>query len=190
MKTITGLLVSIVILGLFSTAWAAPEPTVRRLVPDALFIKAGLAESTAAFSLGASWDKSAWLWSALPEIFSLSFEMEIGHWQTFDSRHEQVEFTQFGLTPLLRYPLAAAGNGEWFVEGGVGFHFIVPLYETGRKRFSTSFNFQDLLGLGLRYGKERRNEVALHASHFSNGGINDPNPGENFLQLRYLRYLD
>ena len=189
MKAIAGLLVLIVIFGSLNTARAESVPSRPRLAPDTLFIKAGLAEKAAAFSLGVGWDKSAWL-AFLPAAMSLAFEVEIGHWQTFHLRHVQAEFTQIGVTPMLRLPLATSARQQWFVEGGVGFHFIVPLYRQQEKRFSTSFNFQDLLGLGVRYGKARRNEVALYASHFSNADINQPNPGENFLQLRYLRRFD
>ena len=165
-------------------------PAHLRLAPDRFFIKTGLAEKAAAFSLGVGWDKSYWLWSSLPDALSLAFEVEIGHWQTFRLRHEQAEFTQVGVTPMLRFPLAASPQREWFVEGGVGFHFIVPLYHKQEKRFSTSFNFQDLLGLGVRFGSTRRHELVLFASHFSNADINQPNPGEDFLQLRYLRHFD
>lgn len=192
MKAIAGWLVTIAVFGILNTAGAEPVPsnTRSRLAPDMYFIKTGLAEKAAAFSLGVGWDKSDWLWSSLPDVLSLAFEMEIGHWQTFHLNQEQAEFTQIGLTPMLRYPLATSPHREWFVEGGVGFHFIVPLYRTRDKRFSTSFNFQDLLGAGVRYGRARRNEVVLYGSHFSNANIKEPNPGEDFLQLRYLRHLD
>ena len=190
MKTIAGLLVTIAFLGIFNAAQAEPAPSRRRLAPDVVFIKTGLAEKAAALSLGAGWDQSDWLWSSLPDALSLSFEMEIGHWQTFHPREGHAKFTQFGITPLLRYPLTTTGQRQWFVEGGVGCHFIVPLYHTQEKRFSSSFNFQDLLGFGLRFGKERRHEVVLYGSHFSNANINQPNPGEDFLQLRYLRHFD
>lgn len=190
MKMIAGLLVTIAVLGLFSTAGAEPSPSRLRLMPDAFFIKTGLAEKAAAFSLGIGWNKSDWLWTAFPDAMSLTFEIEIGHWQTFHLRHEQAEFTQFGVTPMLRYTLATSAQRQVFVEGGVGCHFIVPLYYTNKKHFSTSFNFQDLLGIGLRYGQERRNEVVLYVSHFSNANLKQPNPGENFLQLRYLRHFD
>ena len=190
MKAIAGLLVIIVVFGSLSPARAESASVRSRLAPDTLFIKTGLAEKAAAFSLGVGWDKSNWLESFLPAALSLAFEVEIGHWQTFRLRHEQAEFTQVGVTPMLRLPLTTSARQQWFIEGGVGFHFIVPLYRKQEKRFSTSFNFQDLIGLGLRYGKTRRNEVTLYASHFSNADINQPNPGENFLQLRYLRRFD
>lgn len=192
MKAIAGLLVTIAVFGILNTAEAGPFPADSRprLAPDTYFIKTGLAEKAAAFSLGVGWHKSDWLWSSLPDALSLNFEMEIGHWQTFHLRHTQAEFTQAGVTPMLRYPLATSPHREWFVEGGVGFHFIVPLYHTKDKRFSTSFNFQDLLGIGARFGTARRHELVLYGSHFSNADINKPNPGEDFLQLRYLWHCD
>jgi hypothetical protein len=191
MKSIAGWLVTIAVLGIFSSrAEAEPAPARLRLAPDAVYIKTGLAEKSAALSLGVGWDKSDWLWSSLPDALSLTFDLEIGHWQTVHPRRDQAKFTQFGVTPLLRYPLATSLHRVWFVEGGVGFHFIVPLYRTNEKRFSSSFNFQDLLGFGLRFGQELRHEVVLYGSHFSNADINKPNPGEDFLQLRYLRHFD
>ena len=32
-----------------------------------------------------------------------------------------------------------------------------------------------------------RHELALRLQHFSNAGIKHPNPGENFVQLRYAQ---
>jgi hypothetical protein len=59
--------------------------------------------------------------------------------------------------------------------------------EKRRSRFSTRFNFGDHLAVGLRFGPRGEHGVALRLQHFSNGGIEKPNPGEDFLQLRYLR---
>jgi lipid A 3-O-deacylase len=39
--------------------------------------------------------------------------------------------------------------------------------------------------VGRSFGADRRHELSLRVSHFSNCGIETPNPGENFLQLRY-----
>jgi len=63
-------------------------------------------------------------------------------------------------------------------DGAEGFH-------SGVKRFGSKFNFGDHAAIGLQLGKSRQHEVALRIEHFSNAGIEHPNPGENFLQLRY-----
>lgn len=65
-------------------------------------------------------------------------------------------------------------------------HGAVSAYGSREKRFSTSFNFGDHIGVGLPLGEGDRQEVVLRIQHFSNGGIKRTNPGENFLQLRYV----
>jgi hypothetical protein len=37
----------------------------------------------------------------------------------------------------------------------------------------------------LSFGPADEDEIALRVQHYSNGGIKQPNPGINFLQLRY-----
>jgi hypothetical protein len=56
------------------------------------------------------------------------------------------------------------------------------LARTREKRFSTAFNFGDHIGIGYRTG---RGEWSLRLQHFSNAGIDTPNPGEDFVQLRW-----
>jgi hypothetical protein len=77
----------------------------------------------------------------------------------------------------------------WFLEGGIGANLLLPVYQTADKRFSTTFNFGDHLGIGRRFGREFAHEWALRIQHFSNAGIKHPNPGENFLQLRYSKHF-
>ena len=66
---------------------------------------------------------------------------------------------------------------------GVGANYIVPIFDSGEKRFSTKFNFGDHVAIGRSFGQH--SEVSLRVEHFSNAGIEHPNPGENFGQLRY-----
>jgi hypothetical protein len=61
------------------------------------------------------------------------------------------------------------------------------LYRTDHKEFSTRFNFYDTIGIGRSFGDHRQHEVSLRWAHVSNAGIKEPNPGENFIQLRYAR---
>jgi hypothetical protein len=36
----------------------------------------------------------------------------------------------------------------------------------------------------------RQRELVLRVEHFSNAGIKHPNPGENYVQLRYTHRLE
>ena len=59
------------------------------------------------------------------------------------------------------------------------------IYRTPEKQFSTSGNFHDMLGIGRSFGANRDRELSLRYVHFSNADIKKPNPGTDFLQLRY-----
>jgi lipid A 3-O-deacylase len=59
----------------------------------------------------------------------------------------------------------------------------------GQPAADKSRHFADHLAVGRRFGEGLQPEVALRVQHFSSGGIHRPNPGEDFLQLRYWRRL-
>ena len=92
-----------------------------------------------------------------------------------------------GLKPVLRFH--SKSQYPWFVEAGIGGFVSNHLYENRDKRFSTAFNFGSHLGLGYFTGMKRENEWMLRIEHFSNASIKRPNPGENFIQLRYARHF-
>jgi lipid A 3-O-deacylase len=68
-------------------------------------------------------------------------------------------------------------------------NYIVPLFQTNHKRFSTEFNFGNHFAIGRQFGERSQHELALRVEHFSNAAIEHPNPGENFVQLRYAYRL-
>jgi lipid A 3-O-deacylase len=97
---------------------------------------------------------------------------------------ERRAFTQLAVLPLVRLRFRG-GASPWFVEGGIGISAMSPIYRTGTKEFSTSFNFVDTVGIGRSLDAQHRHELSLRVQHVSNADIKTPNPGENFLQLRY-----
>ena len=70
-------------------------------------------------------------------------------------------------------------------EAGVGAEIITPRFRTDDRSFRSVLNFGTHLALGCDFGEARQHEISLRAEHFSNAGIRRPNPGENFVQLRY-----
>ena len=159
------------------------------LKPASGFIQVGAAEDdTQAYVLGATWD---WPWRRQYSLATVTgyFEAAFGRWETnHDGISGSAWATQVGITPVLRIQVPG-DYSRWFAEIGVGANFILPIYRSHEKRFSTEFNFGDHFAIGRQFGRERNHELALRAQHFSNGGIDHPNPGENFVQLRYSRKL-
>ena len=92
----------------------------------------------------------------------------------------------FGVTPVLRLENERPHGSPYF-EVGIGPHMLSSLEVTPYRTFTTHLQFGDLVGVGVRFGHEERYDFGLRFQHISNGGIENPNPGINFLQLR-LQY--
>jgi hypothetical protein len=176
---------------LMSSSSAMADENFHLFRPDAAFVQVGHPEDgsdTWSANVGLSYN-----WPALAKMVDVDWlttsgEITVGYWQTQNlppDRHRTS--TQVGFTPVWRwYP---EGKSGWFAEAGIGANLITPIYTTPHKRFSTEFNFGDHVGAGWRGSRPGDGEWALRFQHFSNAGLGEPNPGINFLQLRYLHPL-
>lgn len=163
-----------------ATAGAARDPSWLRFAT--VFAQTGIGDQRArAYLLGASWD---WEWRKQLRFGTLSgyLEAAVGRWNT--GKPGAAWTTQTDATPVLRWHPAGQA-ARWFGEIGVGGNLIVPLFRSGARQFSTEFNFGDHFAIGREFGERVQHSIAVRVEHFSNAGINHPNPGENFLQLRY-----
>ena len=154
------------------------------LVPTGVFLQWGSAGSTHAASVGTwwGWGKE---WALAGGTLSGYWEGSLSAWSYpgMDGRRTSW-LGQLGLVPVFRYRPEGPWS-KWFGELGIGLTLTTTVYETQGKRFSTSFNFGDHVAIGRSYGSSDQHELALRAQHFSNAGIRQPNPGLNFVQLRY-----
>ncbi|MBG9389029.1 acyloxyacyl hydrolase [Caenimonas aquaedulcis] len=152
--------------------------------PKGVFVEgAGAEHGTYSATVGALW---LWGWTRdtwAGEVSGIS-EVWVSHWSARAPAGGRDSFSQIGIQPLLRLRFDG-GNSLWFMEGGVGLSYTDVMYRTQGKQFSTKFNFIDSIGVGRSFGPDRKREVSLRITHFSNASIKRPNPGENFLQLRY-----
>jgi lipid A 3-O-deacylase len=153
--------------------------------PTAVFVQAGTARETHQLTTGLVWDWDR-RWSLGGGDVSGYWELSFSGWSypTPDGRRD-TWLGQLGVVPTFRY-VPDRGTAPWFLELGIGVTAMTTLYETQRKRFSTSFNFADHIAVGTTFGATRRHELALRLQHFSNAGIKQPNPGENFWEIRYV----
>lgn len=154
--------------------------------PSSAFVQTGSAPGTRTLTVGLSWDLP-YRWKLGPGDLSSYLEASYAYWQIQPpNRAGLSHLSQLALTPVLRYR-PADGTSPWFFETGLGVTATSSVYRTRRKSFSTSFNFGTHLAVGRSFGEQRQHELALRLEHFSNAGIKQPNPGENFIQIRYAR---
>ena len=147
-------------------------------MPDAVFVEVGASSSSShSLTAGAQW---SWAWQgSLGNTQATAYtEVFVSHWNARD------KVTLAGLLPMVRLRLRN-GQSPWFMEGGIGATVSDSLYRNHGKAFSTRFNFVDVVGVGRSLDAQRTREVTLRLSHVSNANIKKPNPGENFVQLRY-----
>jgi lipid A 3-O-deacylase len=154
------------------------------LTPRGAFVIGGVtAHRTDSLSAGLVWP---WTWrreAGGGELTGLT-EAYVSYWKARAVPGLHSTFTQVGVVPLVRYRFSQQ-RLDWFAEAGIGISLMDRLYRTPDKQFSTSFNFVDVAGVGRSFGAQRQHELGLRLVHISNAGIKKPNPGENFLQLRY-----
>jgi hypothetical protein len=170
-------------LSLLALSLLAFEAGADGLAPDGWFAQAGGgSHSTWAAGAGLLWHWS-WRHAFGPGEFSGITEVFASHWK---ARHNgsREALTQLGVVPLVRYRWDR-GRSPWFVEAGIGLTVLDGVYRAEDKAFSTRFNFADVLGAGRSFGPQGRHELGLRLTHYSNGGLRKPNPGENLFGVRY-----
>jgi hypothetical protein len=156
--------------------------------PYGVFVEAGAADDARSLVAGVAWtwaQPSKWdggHWSGY-------LETSVGEWACHKSPGSTYEgcSTQIGVTPVIRF--APSLFARWFGEIGIGADAVFPIYQSERRRFGTVYQFGDHLGIGRKFGPDERNELELRYEHYSNGGYKNPNPGENWVQLRYMHWF-
>jgi lipid A 3-O-deacylase len=170
---------------LIAQLFAAHLHAQELLSPSAAFVQAGTAKQTHQVTTGLLWDWER-RWALGGGEVSGYWELSVSGWSyPTPNGRKDAWLGQVGVVPTFRY-VPDAGRASWFLELGVGVTAMTTLYETQRKRFSTSFNFADHVAVGITFDAPRRHELALRLQHFSNAGIKQPNPGENFWEIRYV----
>jgi lipid A 3-O-deacylase len=108
------------------------------------------------------------------------WEASAGAWESDDDSS-----ADFAVTPVFRFERRGRQRVP-YVEAAIGFH-ILSRHISRERQFSTNFQFGDHIAAGIRSGKY---DFGVRLQHLSNGGIRHPNPGINFILLRYQYHLD
>ncbi len=115
------------------------------------------------------------------------WDASIGYWDNNSTGASNSGIADIGLTPVFRFQQNNPSGISPYAEVGVGFHFLSHTSVTAQRRFSTSFQFGDHVGAGLRFGGKGQYDLGYRYQHLSNAGIKRPNNGISFHQVR-LQY--
>lgn len=137
-------------------------------------------ESTMVYRLGAQWDwDSAWLQSDMGRL--------TGYWDagySYWDGDETASNHSLSFAPVFVYEF----TGETvrpYIEAGIGVALFSST-ELEDNDLGSSFQFEDRLGLGLRFSGQ---EIGLRAVHYSNAGLESPNDGVEAYTLHYRMAL-
>jgi hypothetical protein len=174
--------------GVLAAALAAPAGAKELVSPYGLFVEGGKADDSYSVVVGTA---VTWLQPSKWGAGNASGYLELsgGEWmcRKHDGGHLEACSTQLGVTPVIRY--APSWWEHWYGEIGIGADVVFPRYRSDRRMFGSEYNFGDHLGIGRKFGDEGRDEIELRAEHYSNGGYKHPNPGQNWVQVRYMHWF-
>lgn len=140
-----------------------------------------------ALALGATLPWRDWRGSFWGSEVRGYWDISLSRW-TANGVNRPPTTTVLEFTPSFRFT-PDAGRSPFFLDAGIGATVSDRLYTTTTKAFSTRLNFATHLGVGVLMGEQRKHELQLRLQHVSNGGFKKPNPGENFVQLRYALHF-
>lgn len=175
-------------LGLATTATAQPLQADTATTAPAVYVQQGFAQHAAhSQTVGVllPWlgFERAWLgqhWQGYWDIYA-------ARWRADDTLAGGARNTlALGITPTLRMT-PQGGQSRWFVDMGLGLVLSDRHYANQARRQSTRYNFASSLAVGLWLDSARRHALSLQVQHVSNASLKKPNPGENFVQVRYAR---
>lgn len=140
--------------------------------------------SSRALVVGVTLPWSQWQWKFAGGAVRGHWDAWLGAWTNYDLQNERFTVAVLGAGPSLRWR-GQDGASPWFVEAGTSAMVSSRYLYNHDKRMGTRWNFASHVGGGWNFGKNRMQEVSLRLQHASNAGIKKPNPGINFVQLRY-----
>jgi len=149
-----------------------------------LYLQAGVAEYSAhSATIGVT---LPWNWSYALGSGAVTgqWDVSLGHVSARPQNHDRRGLTALGGGINLRWR-GRQGTSPWFVEAGTGVVLHSRHYASADKYFSTRYNFASHLGIGRNFGPQGRHALGLRVQHVSNAGVKNPNPGDNFLLVRY-----
>lgn len=133
------------------------------------------------------WEHPESLWQGRSWQLGLQHEIELAIWDVPYARN----VLETGYTPVFRWrmPLPNRARQSFYLEAAIGLRFISHSHTSVRRYLSSNTHFSDLAGLGWQWCKRDCQQLGLRIQHLSNAGIKRPNPGINFIQVKYSRHF-
>ena len=142
-------------------------------------------DHTDLWRVGAQWRWAKSWFSNAHRRLGGYWDLQAGEWRNETGRH----IRDISLTPVFRLQWESAVASP-YLEAAIGFHILSSTDISSSRRFGSHVQFGDHIGAGIRYGERGHYDTSVRLQHLSNAGLAHPNPGINFLQLRFQYHFD
>lgn len=116
----------------------------------------------------------------------LYWEMSINFWEFGEDNQHETNYA-IALSPVISKQFATLYDKypvKW--EFGIGVSLVDDTRFAG-KDIGSHYQFEDRLGITVDFGEDLEQSITARYMHYSNGGLNDDNPGMDFFNLSYAK---
>ena len=114
------------------------------------------------------------------------WEVSANFWEFGEDNRHETNYA-VALSPVFSWHVQdIAGKYPLSVEFGIGLSLVEDTRFAG-KDIGSHYQFEDRLGVTMAFGEQLEHSASLRYMHYSNGGLNDKNPGMDFLTVSYIR---
>jgi hypothetical protein len=136
-----------------------------------VIIKSNDPPGTHSYRVVAWYQPRSLVWSRL----HLYFAGGAGYWWAHSATtHRSLNI--YALAPVFRYYFSQKSNTAFYGEISIGPAYLTRTHFSNRN-LGMHFTFQDEIGVGFAYGKEKQFYTGLSALHYSNGKLASWNNG-------------
>ena len=143
---------------------------------DVTFAIGQSGDSTMVYRVGTQFDFSSRWWQS--DVGHLSGYWDAGY--TFWAGDKTSSNHSLSFAPVFVYEFAG-DTIRPYIEAGIGVAAFAHT-ELEDNDLGSSFQFEDRLGLGVRFAEQ---EIGVRALHYSNAGLKQPNDGVEAYTLHY-----
>ncbi|MCU1716359.1 acyloxyacyl hydrolase [Pseudomonas sp. 5P_3.1_Bac2] len=133
-------------------------------------------DSTMTYRLGTQFDFNRTWFNSRVGHLSGYWDAAYTYWDGDDTASNH----SLSLSPVFVYEFAGE-TVKPYIEAGIGVAAFSST-ELESNKLGSSFQFEDRIGLGLRFNGQ---EIGVRAMHYSNAGIKEPNDGVESYTLHY-----
>ena len=121
-----------------------------------------------------AWQARPWQWRGVWELSTAYWDGEPARGRSIDNLGLMTTGPQFRLQRNQAFQMGI----QPYLEGGIGASWLSEK-EVGGRRLGMHYQFEDRIGLGMRFGSKQRYDVNIRAMHYSNASLGKYNSGIN-----------